>query len=99
MSATMPLMQGAIARAEAVAAEADADVAGMAAWVERGDREALQGVFERHAAAALRLAAHRLGNLSDADDAVQHAFIGLMRGARNFRPEIGSVRGYILAAV
>jgi RNA polymerase sigma-70 factor (ECF subfamily) len=89
----MPPMQGAAHR------QADPDAAAVAAWVERGDRAALQEVFERHADAALRLAASRLGNRSDAEDAVQHAFIGVMRGARSYRPEAGTVRGYILAAV
>src|SRR4051812_46911441 len=77
----------------------DPDPEAVAAWVERGDREALERVFARHAEAALRLATKRLGNVSDAEDAVQHAFIGVMRSARNLRPELGTVRGYILAAV
>jgi RNA polymerase sigma-70 factor (ECF subfamily) len=76
-----------------------ADTDAITAWIERADREALQQVFARHAHAALRLARHRLGNHSDADDAVQHAFITVMRGARHFRPDRGTVRGYILAAV
>jgi RNA polymerase sigma-70 factor (ECF subfamily) len=80
-------------------ADAEADLAAFAAWTERGDREALHRVFSRHAEAALRLAQHRLGNFSDADDAVQHAFVGVMRGARNFNPDKGTVRGYLLAAV
>ncbi len=77
----------------------DIDLAAVSAWVAGGDREALQTVFERHAPAALRLATHRLGNQSDADDAVQQAFIGFMRGARGIRPGAGTVRGYIMASV
>lgn len=86
------------APAPRAAGDAD-DAAAIAAWVEQGDRDALQTVFARHAPAALRLAAHRLGNHSDADDAVQHAFIGVMRSARSFRPEAGTVRGWLLASV
>jgi RNA polymerase sigma-70 factor (ECF subfamily) len=88
-----------VVSAAAALADAEADLVAFSAWTERGDREALQRVFTRHAEAALRLAQHRLGNLSDADDAVQHAFVGVMRGARNFNPDKGTVRGYLLAAV
>lgn len=80
----------------------EADRLAIAAWVYAGDRQSLQTVFERHAPAALRLAAARLGNLSDADDAVQHAFIAFiafMRGARLYRPDLGTVRGYLMTAV
>lgn len=93
MTSTMPPMQ------TLPETSADADRECIAAWVAHGDREALQAVFERHAATALRLATSRLGNLSDADDAVQHAFIGVMRGARHYRPERGSVRGWLMTAV
>jgi RNA polymerase sigma-70 factor, ECF subfamily len=75
----------------------DPDASALAAWVERGDRQALEAVFRRHADCALRMAARRLGNLTDAEDAVQEAFIGVMRGAR--RARVRSVRGWILVAV
>ena len=79
--------------------QVDADTAALAAWIERGDRAALDGLFRRHADLALRLAGRRLGNPSDAEDAVQEAFVGSMRGARGFRPGRGSVRGWLMAAV
>jgi RNA polymerase sigma factor (sigma-70 family) len=77
----------------------DPDVAALTSWVERGERSALEMIFARHAETALRLALRRTGNMSDAEDAVQDAFLSAMRGARGFRPERGTVRGWLLAAV
>jgi RNA polymerase sigma-70 factor, ECF subfamily len=91
MTAAMSTAQSALA--------ADLDAAALTAWVECGDRKALEEIFARHASIALHFAARRTGNRSDAEDAVQDAFLAVMRGARRYRKNSGSVRSWLLAAV
>ena len=93
MSASPTLVSGHIA------AETPAEVAALLAWRDHGDRGALESIFVQHVRVALNLAHRRLGNLSDAEDAVQEAFTTAMRTARNFDPAKGSVRSWLLAIV
>ncbi|MBI3829560.1 MAG: sigma-70 family RNA polymerase sigma factor [Planctomycetes bacterium] len=80
-----------------VLAEPD-DVRLLRAYVERGDREALGAVFSRHMDAAYRLAVQCSRNASDAEDAVQTAFLNVHRRAAQFRAE-SSVRAWIMGFV
>ena len=53
--------------------------------LQQGDFRAYQKVYERHKDAMLRLGLRILGNLADAEDAVQDAFLNLYRGVGEFR--------------
>ena len=99
MTATLPDMP--IQQLAAPPAVLDTDGDLIAAWIEHGNREAMAELFSRHAEDCLRLAVRRLGTLSEAEDAVQDAFIRVMRLARTFRRDAagGSARGWIFAIV
>jgi RNA polymerase sigma-70 factor (ECF subfamily) len=57
---------------------------------------AFELVYERHAAAALGLARRILGERGLAEDVTQEAFVAVWRSAANYRPELGSVRTWVL---
>ena len=65
------------------------------AYAEHGDRDAMASIFQRHAHAAYRLALRCTGNAADAEDAVQSAFLTVLRCASQFRAE-SSVRVWIM---
>lgn len=77
----------------------DPDVSALVAWTQNSDRAALESLFARHAETALRLAWQRLGNLNDAEDAVQEGFLWAMRNARRFEAAKGKVQAWLLNAV
>ncbi|MGW1776321.1 RNA polymerase sigma factor [Streptomyces sp. NPDC002104] len=54
-----------------------------------GDEEAFETLVRRHGPAMLRLASQLLGNRSEAEDAVQDAFISAWRKLPEFRGESG----------
>jgi RNA polymerase sigma-70 factor, ECF subfamily len=54
-------------------------------FVCRGDRNAMDALLSRHAAAAFRLARRFLRNSADAEDAVQSAFVELLMHAAKYR--------------
>src|SRR4051812_46489499 len=54
-------------------------------FADDGDRAALDALISRHLEAAYRLALRIVGNPADAEDAVQTAFVRMMRHARTRR--------------
>jgi RNA polymerase sigma-70 factor (ECF subfamily) len=90
-------------RAEAVDAmdsiptQAD-DAALLRAFTERGDRQAMNVLFARHTDAAYRVALRCCRNAADAEDAVQNAFIEVLRHTAQYRGE-SAVRAWIFGFV
>jgi RNA polymerase sigma-70 factor, ECF subfamily len=74
------------------------DAAWLARYIERGDRAAMGLLFARHADGAYRLALRVRGNAADAEDAVQVAFIEVLRQAAKYRGA-SSVRSWIFGFV
>jgi RNA polymerase sigma-70 factor (ECF subfamily) len=68
------------------------------AYVQRGDKGAMSELFNRHSDSAFRLALRCSSNASDAEDAVQVAFLSVMRCASGYRAE-SSVRVWIMGVV
>src|SRR4051812_39537405 len=66
------------------ASTADDATALFRSYAATGDVAALERVLERHADQASSQARRFLGNATDADDAVQEAFLQLVRTARRF---------------
>ncbi len=84
-------------RAEAVEPRAD-DAALLRAYSERGDRQAINVLLARHADAAFRVALRCCRNAADAEDAVQTAFIEVLRHSAKYRGE-SAVRAWIFGFV
>jgi len=58
----------------------------LAAFAQAGDREAFGELVRRYAASARRVARAVLGNLEDADDAAQDAFLSALRHVGRYDP-------------
>lgn len=71
----------------------------IAARVVAGDEEAWRLVYDMCHDSLLHDASRRLGNLDDAEDAVQETFTRIFRYLSNFNPERDSLRAYLLAIV
>jgi RNA polymerase sigma-70 factor (ECF subfamily) len=82
---------------ESIPTQAD-DAALLRAFHERGDRQAMNVVFARHTDAAYRVALRCCRNAADAEDAVQNAFIEVLRHAAQYRGE-SAVRAWIFGFV
>lgn len=67
-------------------------------YSDQGDAEALDALFRRHSDAAYRVALRCCQNSNDAEDAVQTAFLKILRDARQFQGK-ASVRGWIMSIV
>jgi RNA polymerase sigma factor (sigma-70 family) len=74
------------------------DAALLRAFSERHDRQAMNALFARHADAAFRTALRLCRNAADAEDAVQSAFIEILRRAAQYRGE-SAVKPWILGFV
>src|SRR5687768_5565035 len=74
------------------------DAALLRAYSERGDRRAMNVLFARHADAAYRVALRCCRNAADAEDAVQSAFIEVLRHSAKYRGE-SAVRAWIFGFV
>src|SRR5436190_9352363 len=74
------------------------DAALLRAYSESGDRQALNLLFARHADAAYRVALRCCRNSADAEDAVQTAFIEVLRHAAKYRGE-SAVKPWIFGFV
>lgn len=81
----------------AIPTQAD-DAALLRAYSERGDRQAMNVLFARHADAAYRVALRCCRNAADAEDAVQTAFIEVLRHSAKYRGE-SAVRAWIFGFV
>src|SRR5438046_3779762 len=67
--------------------------------VRRGDNEAFEVVYERHATAAFSLAYRMVGTRNAAEDVVQEAFLSLWRSGARYDRARGSVRTWVLGIV
>jgi RNA polymerase sigma-70 factor, ECF subfamily len=67
--------------------------------VQARDPRAFEALYDRHAARALGVAAAVTRNRERAEDAVQEAFASAWRNCASYRPERGSVQGWLLAIV
>ncbi len=74
------------------------DAALLRAFSERGDRQAINVLLARHADAAYRVALRCCRNAADAEDAVQTAFIEVLRHAAKYRGE-SAVRAWIFGFI
>ena len=74
------------------------DAALLRAFCERHDRQAMNTLFARHADAAYRTALRLCRNAADAEDAVQSAFIEVLRRAAQYRGE-SAVKPWILGFI
>ena len=83
-------------RAPRAAGLADEDLLTL---VERGDAEAFELLYDRHARVAFSLAFRLLGDRDAAEDLVQDAFLALWRGADRYSPARGSVRTWLLSII
>ena len=68
------------------------------AFATRGDRPALNAFLERHADFSWQVARRALGNASDADDAVQSAFVQVLTHAGTYARG-GNARGWLATIV
>lgn len=66
------------------------------AGIEAGDREALGGLYDRHAPAMLCLASRILRDRREAEDLVHDVFVEAWRKAASFSEDRGSVRAWLL---
>ena len=67
--------------------------------VRRGDSQAFEVVYERHATAAFSLAYRIVGTRNGAEDVVQEAFLSLWRSGARYDRTRGSVRTWVLGIV
>ena len=69
------------------------------ALVRRGEPEAFEVVYERHADAAFSLAYRMCGARGLAEDVIQEAFLALWRSSSRYDRARGSVRTWVLGIV
>ncbi len=67
--------------------------------VQADDPEAFGMLYDRFSAPAFRVAVGIARSRSHADDAVQEAFLSLWRNRSRYRPELGTVRGWVMGIV
>ena len=67
--------------------------------VRRGDAQAFEVVYDRHATAAFSLAYRMTGTRNTAEDVVQEAFLSLWRSGARYDRTRGSVRTWVLGIV
>ena len=70
----------------------------MQRYARNGDAEAIDLLFRRFADSAFRMALRFCGNSADAEDAVQAAFLEVLRHASRYQARF-SVRGWIMSIV
>ncbi len=61
-----------------------------------GESDALTVLFERHSPLVFRIAHRVLRNDAEAEDAVQQVFLDVFRAARQFDPQKGSFKSWLL---
>lgn len=67
--------------------------------MQRGDRRALEQLYQRREPGLLRYAVHMSGNQSMAEEATHEAFLALIQPTSRFDPGRGSVEGYLCGTV
>src|SRR5437899_2012235 len=67
-------------------------------YVRAGDAEAIDLLFRRYADSAFRVAMRCCGNSADAEDAVQTAFLEVLRHAAQYQSKF-SFRGWMMSIV
>jgi RNA polymerase sigma factor (sigma-70 family) len=67
--------------------------------IASGDPAAMRECLDRYAGLIWTLALRFLGNRSEAEDAVQEAFIDLWKSAAKYRPELGSEVAFVTVLV
>lgn len=82
----------AVLREDRLRSASDGDLVGA---VRNGELEALGEVFRRHAAAVAGTVRRTVGAYY-VDDVVQEVFLSLWRSPERFRPERGSLAGYLV---
>ena len=93
-----------IARIRALSTLGDHRLRGLAdeelmVQLTRGDADAFDLIYERHADAAFSLAYRISGSRSAAEEVAQDAFLALWRNGARYEPSRGSVRNWILGIV
>lgn len=81
------------ARVAASAAPADVELVRAAA---EGDRQALAALYDRYASLLLALGQRILKNRREAEDLLHDVFLEVWRQARDYDPDRGSVRSWLL---
>lgn len=76
-------------------AQADTDEE-LARALTAGDEAALADVYHRWSALVETLARRSLGDAKEAEDVTQQVFLGVWRGRANYRPERGTLAGWIV---
>ena len=66
------------------------------AELTEGESDALTVLFERHSPLVFRIAHRVLRNDAEAEDAVQQVFLDVFRAARQFDPQKGSFKSWLL---
>ncbi|MFF3330541.1 sigma-70 family RNA polymerase sigma factor [Streptomyces sp. NPDC002888] len=61
-----------------------------------GDEACLAAAYRRWAALVHTLARRSLGDAKEAEDVTQQVFLGVWRGRRGYRPERGTITGWIV---
>ena len=87
------------AGADAVITSVDALDASLIERLVARDTAALGELYDRYGRLALSVAWRVLGEQQPAEDVVQDVFLAIWRSASTFRPERGSVRGWLLTSV
>ena len=67
--------------------------------VQNNDPGAIEQLYERHEARALRTALAVCHDRDRAEDAVQEAFVGVWRGRMAYRPSEGSFEDWAMSIV
>lgn len=67
--------------------------------VQRGESDAFEVIYDRHAPAAFSLAYRMAGDRAAAEDVVQESFLSIWRSAQRYDRERGSVRTWALGVV
>ena len=75
----------------------DEDIAGLLARCGLGDRAAFARLYGAMGGKLYGVAYRILGNRSDAEEAVQEAFVKIWHGAGRFRAERGSAQGWLVS--